>query len=246
MAETNHSAGQRNILPRACRRCGVITARTNNRQQYCEPCRTAQKRNADARWRADNTQRRRNTVAEWAARNAEKVAGIKRSWAAKNPDKARAARRRWQAAWAKDNPEEARRRCRVWYSDNNDAARESARVRMGVRLQDPSARLQQRIGAAVRASLKGQKAGVPWEAILGYTTAQLRDHLERQFTKGMSWKNHGNGDGRWHLDHIQPRISFKFDGPSDPEFKACWALTNLRPLWAKENLIKSGKRTLLL
>jgi hypothetical protein len=67
-------------------------------------------------------------------------------------------------------------------------------------------------------------------------------HLERQFLSGMTWANRG----QWHIDHIQPRSSFKFVGPDDPEFKACWALSNLRPLWKADNLKKNARRTLLL
>jgi len=67
-------------------------------------------------------------------------------------------------------------------------------------------------------------------------------HIERQFTKGMSWDN----IDKWHIDHIVPVSSFKFETPDDPDFKACWALTNLRPLWAKENQTKHKRRFHLL
>lgn len=30
--------------------------------------------------------------------------------------------------------------------------------------------------------------------------------------------------------------------PDDPDFKQCWALSNLRPLWAEENLRKGSSR----
>jgi hypothetical protein len=41
-------------------------------------------------------------------------------------------------------------------------------------------------------------------------------------------------------------MSFKFETPEDPDFKACWALSNLRPLWSTDNIRKSDKRTHLL
>lgn len=41
-------------------------------------------------------------------------------------------------------------------------------------------------------------------------------------------------------------VSFSFSSEADPEFKACWALTNLRPLWGEENIDKRAKRTHLL
>jgi len=67
-------------------------------------------------------------------------------------------------------------------------------------------------------------------------------HLERQFPKSMTWNNRNE----WHIDHIIPLASFTYSSADDPEFKAAWALSNLRPLWKPANLEKGGKRTLLL
>jgi hypothetical protein len=97
--------------------------------------------------------------------------------------------------------------------------------------------------SAICHSLKGStKGGRSWESILGYTANDLRAHLERQFARGMSWDNYGD----WHVDHIVPVVQFSFDSADDPEFRACWALTNLRPLWAKANLSKNRRRTHLI
>jgi hypothetical protein len=78
--------------------------------------------------------------------------------------------------------------------------------------------------------------GRPWEALLGYTRDELAAHLERRFIEGMSWSNME----KWHIDHIVPVASFSFQAPDDPEFKACWMLSNLQPLWAKDNIRKSN------
>lgn len=63
-----------------------------------------------------------------------------------------------------------------------------------------------------------------------------------QFLPGMSWDNMAE----WHIDHILPLASFSYASASDPEFRAAWALTNLRPLWSAENMQKGAKRVLLL
>jgi len=60
-----------------------------------------------------------------------------------------------------------------------------------------------------------------------------------QFRPGMSWENYGE----WHIDHRVPIAAFKFSSPLDPGFRACWRLTNLRPLWRVDNQIKSAKCT---
>jgi len=72
--------------------------------------------------------------------------------------------------------------------------------------------------------------------ILGYTPTQLMRHLESQFVEGMSWDN----TDEWHIDHIRPASSFTFTSMDDPEFKACWALDNLQPLWGPDNLSKGA------
>ena len=86
------------------------------------------------------------------------------------------------------------------------------------------------------------KQGKSWLDLVPYGIEELRAHIERQFTKGMTWENMGE----WHLDHIVPVASFSFTSPEDDEFKACWALTNLRPMWARENQRKSAKRIYLI
>jgi len=93
---------------------------------------------------------------------------------------------------------------------------------------------------SIRYSLKGDsKGGQKWQKLVGYTTEQLKDHLEKQFEPWMNWENHGR-DG-WHIDHIIPVSAFNFETPEDIDFKRCWALKNLRPLAANENFRK-GKQ----
>lgn len=108
---------------------------------------------------------------------------------------------------------------------------------------DPARRLHLSVSTLIRRSLKQSKGGRSWEVLVGYTVEDLRAHLERQFVKGMSWANYGTA---WHVDHIVPRSAFSFSGAGDPDFGACWALTNLRPLWGDMNLKKGGKRLHLI
>lgn len=80
--------------------------------------------------------------------------------------------------------------------------------------------------------------------ILGYTVDDLKAHLENKFKEGMSWDNYGHfKDGRmgWQIDHIIPDSKFNYESVLDPEFLECWSLSNLQPLWGKENLSKKDK-----
>ena len=82
----------------------------------------------------------------------------------------------------------------------------------------------------------GRKGSQKTFDMLGYTPAELRAHLEGLFVPGMSWDNYGYG---WHIDHIIPQ--WCYDPMQPTEFQACWALSNLRPLWKHLNQAKGGK-----
>lgn len=80
-----------------------------------------------------------------------------------------------------------------------------------------------------------------WAAV-GYTRNDLTAHIERQFLPGMTWGN----SREWHIDHIVPTADFNFVKMECPEFKACWSLSNLRPLWAADNIAKRANREYLI
>lgn len=71
--------------------------------------------------------------------------------------------------------------------------------------------------------------------IIGCSSIFLKEHLEKQFTEGMSWDNHGRFG--WHIDHIIPLSSANTD---EEIYKLCH-YTNLQPLWWQENLSKGIK-----
>lgn len=78
----------------------------------------------------------------------------------------------------------------------------------------------------------------PTLEMLGYSADDLRQHIERQFVKGMSWANRGE----WELDHITPISSAK----TVEDVIRLNCLSNLRPMWAIENNRKNHRRTHLV
>lgn len=83
---------------------------------------------------------------------------------------------------------------------------------------------------------KGYKSPTISKA-LGYSIADLKLHLESLFTDGMCWDRFLSGD--IHIDHVKPVAAHDLTNHDD--LQACWSLSNLQPLWAKDNLEKSAK-----
>lgn len=129
---------------------------------------------------------------------------------------------------------------------NADGLSKAEKFRLRYRL-DPEFNLRQRMRAHLKRTRQGIKLGdllraavirngssPRSEQFVGYTAKTLRSWIERQFTKGMNWDRFCAGE--IHIDHIVPLSSFDLSDPQ--ELKRAWALTNLQPLWAKDNLAK--------
>lgn len=86
---------------------------------------------------------------------------------------------------------------------------------------------------------------------LPYTIQELKRHLESKFEPWMNWSNYGSynikiwndndcSTWRWNIDHIIPQSKLPYTSIEDENFKRCWELDNLRPLSAKQNLLKGN------
>lgn len=73
---------------------------------------------------------------------------------------------------------------------------------------------------------------------LGYTVFDFKDHIEKQFINGMSWENMNE----WQIDHIIPMSTAK----TEDDVIRLNQLSNLRPMFAKENNLKKDKIMYLL
>ncbi len=128
------------------------------------------------------------------------------------------------------------------YQELPEIKKKRARLTRERRAKSRKHMLSARMSANMYQALRGRKAGRRWEVLAGYGVETLAAHLEKQFSGGMSWANYG----AWHIDHIRPKVSFQYDSETDEQFRACWALANLRPLWARENKVKSDARAYLV
>jgi len=177
-----------------------------------------------------NPQRNREKSARWAKKNPEKVKEYQKNWRENNIEYMRVKQREWK----KKNIEKCRIDLLTWRHSHPDNVRQD---NMKSRNTE-SKKLNVNISKAISQTLKNGKLGQHWEDLVGYTVVQLKKHLERQFTDGMSWDNYGKGG--WEVDHRIPKVAFNFETPFDLDFRQCWALRNLQPLWISENRSKGS------
>lgn len=152
---------------------------------------------------------------------------------AKNAQKYKISNRKWRIK----NKDKIEKRQREWVKNNIDHYRQYHRERKKIARSTKDIILNQRMAANINHALKGKKNRRKWENIVGYDLRQLKEHLESKFTNGMNWDN----IGKWHIDHIIPKSVFNFEDVSDIDFKKCWALNNLQPMWAFDNISKKDK-----
>jgi hypothetical protein len=200
----------------------------DGKMSQCRDCRRIYTRG----WARDhrNPERDRAACRRWREKNPDKVLANNVRWRKEKPEILREASRKWKLT----NPEKNRVCTQKWNAENVERRRWHRRkLRSTLR-----GRLNSNISTAICNSLKGRKkTGRHWEGLVGFTLEQVKSGLERQFTGGMTWENYG----LWHIDHKIPITAFNFDNPEDYDFRRCWALSNLQPLWAKENMSKKDK-----
>lgn len=141
--------------------------------------------------------------------------------------------------WDKLNKEKKRLNSKKFRDNNPERSKEIQRKSQALRRANPKNRISSNISREMNKTLKNGKSGRHWEILVDYTLPQLISHLENQFCNGMTWENYG----KWHIDHKIPLSAHNFTTQNDIDFKKCWALSNLQPLWAKDNMSKHDKLT---
>lgn len=153
----------------------------------------------------------------WYENNKERAAISQKKYVLKNIDKKR--------AYDKS-----------YYQDNKEVMKENAKRYLYNRVQtDVGFKILQRCRKRLWDAVKGNSKSASTRELVGCSNEELLEHLENQFTDGMTWENYGE----WHIDHIMPCASFDFSIP-DEQFK-CFNYKNLQPLWAADNFSKHDK-----
>lgn len=159
-----------------------------------------------------------------------------RTWRKNNPEKGKI----YQKAWGKVNIERKRFLRKRWAKANPEKVKVSKRdYYMKKYRKDIRFKLNSVMSVGMNNSLKGNKKCQTWSFFVPYTKKELVKHIEKLFTEGMTWDKFLKGE--IHIDHRIPKTVFNFTEPKHIDFKRCWALSNLQPMWAKDNLIKGSK-----
>jgi hypothetical protein len=151
--------------------------------------------------------------------------------------------------------------------DHSDAIKEYAKsYDHNRRKTDPSYKLHRNISSIIYKDLKKMGSSknnhscwnyITWKPKDFWTDFEVKRALPENLTPdGRVWmtrENHGIYDPTkwddndpstwtWQLDHIIPRSDLPYTSMEDENFKKCWALDNLRPLSAKQNLLDGVRR----
>ena len=139
-------------------------------------------------------------------------------------------RKAYQKQYTINNPSYKK----LYILNNRDKIRKKERER---RATDVNFKLRKNVSRAInRAITKNSNSILKY---LPYSILELKAHLENQFDNNMTWENYGS---YWHIDHIIPQSIFKYNSMEDEAFRNCWALNNLRPLEAKQNMMDGATR----
>jgi hypothetical protein len=168
--------------------------------------------------------------------------GGKKTASKKYQDKNKERLIEYHKEWSKQNRDKLNEYHKEWREKNIDKHREKKRnYEKYKKSTDPIYKLISNFRTAIYTVLKENKLDkyTNYFNMVGYTAEQLKSHLEVQFKDGMTWENYGE----WHVDHIQPISSFTFETCDDEQFKTCWSLDNLQPMWGIENIKKGNSIT---
>ncbi len=218
-----------------CTKCGkekLLTAfryrnDTKKHETMCKKCCSEY----DKEYNKKNKERRK----EYNEKNKDKIKLRNKEYYQNNKEKLKENQKQSK----KNNKEKSRQIQKKYRRKNKEKINKSRRDKYNNNI---TCRLNNNMSGAIYSSLKSQNVSKNrrhWEDLVGYTIQELKAHLESLFLPGMTWENYGKYG--WHIDHIIAKSFFIFTSTDNVEFKYCWSLPNLQPLWAPDNLEKGNK-----
>jgi len=205
----------------------TIKYHKNYHKKYYENNKEIYKKKAE-KYKENNKEKSIEYSKNYYINNKEKIIIKQKNYVLKNKEK----RIECVKKYKENNKEILKEKAKIYYQKNKHKKNEYVKnYRLNNPLFDLSIRIRQNIRSTFKVKNYDKKSKTT--NILGCSIQDFKNHLERQFTKGMTWEN----AREWHLDHIYP-VSLAKD---EEELIRLNHYTNFQPLWAKDNLQKGNK-----
>ncbi len=203
-----------------------ISRSIDGKDGYCKDCRSIMNKD----YRDNNGDILKIKASEFRSKNAELIRARSKKYKEENPETVKLANK---ASWIKNRHKY--RDTIKQYRDTNKVELQAKKLayRKNRVVVDVIYAMRVRVSGLIAASIRnsGWTKKSRTHEILGCSYKEFVTHIEKQFTKGMTWENRSE----WQIDHITPLATAK----TEAEVIALNHFTNLRPLWAKDNLAKS-------
>ena len=200
-----------------CKHGHVRERRTDN--NGCVECIAVR----DKAYKAEN----KEAIAAYKAENKEAIAEYKKAYQAENKE----AIAEQKKVYREENKEAIAEYQKSYQAENKEAI---AEYKKAYNTENPLAQFARGTLQRIEGGLEDSERTVHYGTELGYTQAEFIENIEKQFQEGMTWERRSE----FHIDHIKPISLFLKEGVTD--IKIINALSNLQPLWAKDNLIKGS------
>ena len=187
----------------------------------------------------ENQEKRKEANKKYYEKNREGILESRKKYYEENQEKIGESKKKYY----EENKDKVKEYKKKYGQENKEKINEYQKERYHT---DPCYKLRDIVRKLINQALKGGKGGESFLPYVDWTIPEFREHLESQFEDWMTWDNHGvlhPTEKRWQIDHIKPQSVMLEDVTSmdDPKFRECWALENLRPLEARENILKGNK-----
>ncbi len=238
--------GKFKILDRFCKDKSTI----DGLHTYCKDC--------QKKYRQENKENISKYHKEYYQENKETISENKKKYNEENKENLL----KYQEEYRQENKEEIQAYQKEYYEENKELIQiKNNKYERDRRKNDPGYRFRRNLSRNIRAQLKTinkEKFSGTCLSYIDYTFQQYREHMEALFLINldhngkpwMTWDNQGvfilseydpndPTTWKWHQDHITAQS--KFDWTNDEDIKKCWALSNLRPMQALDNIKKGNK-----
>lgn len=239
LSEFNKNKNTKDSHDFACKLCKK-SYRDKHKKEIAEHNKIYREENQDKLKQKDKEkyQRRKEIVRikgkEYRETNKEKIASRTKQYREKHKDEIKI-RKALDYQKNKDKRSIAKK---LWAQNNKEKMNARRREREKT---DPHVKMSKKIRQQMRRAIVYYNATKKESSLkyLGCDMAFFVKHIEAQWIEGMNWSNHGNGKGKWQVDHIDPICSFDFS--KDEQLRACFHYSNLRPLWQPDNARKGAQ-----